>query len=33
VGELLTARAAHLNMTQAVVTRLATFSANARTFA
>jgi hypothetical protein len=32
VGELLTARAAHLNMTQAVVTRLATFSANAKNF-
>lgn len=31
-GELLTARAAHLNMTQGVVTRLATFSANAKNF-
>lgn len=31
-GELLTARAAHLNMAQGVVGRLATFSANAKNF-
>lgn len=32
IGELLTARASHLNMVQGVVTRLATSSANAKNF-